>query len=137
MSVAVFESTSSSAAFGFSDEQSATQLVFDFEAKDREVRELETEEFEPAAEASSSKVWRQPERMPADSTLARRGLAEKAKLRGLGQQQPEQVQAGRVGSDVRIGTVMLQLLKSYGITDEEIAAGLESYAKKNCSRKAS
>ena len=31
---------------------------------------------------------------------------------------------------VRLGAVMLKLLKSYGITDEEIAAGVAAYAAK-------
>ena len=39
--------------------------------------------------------------------------------------------------EVRLGTVMIKLLKRYGITDEEIAAGLSSYAQKQCQSSAS
>lgn len=42
----------------------------------------------------------------------------------------------RVG-EVRIGKVMMQLLKRYGITDEEIASVLASIAQENCSTRAS
>ena len=38
---------------------------------------------------------------------------------------------GRIERPVKIGSVMIRLLKRYGITDEEIAAGLQSYAEKN------
>ncbi len=34
----------------------------------------------------------------------------------------------RIGKPVRLGTVMIKLLKSYGISDEEIAEGLAAYA---------
>jgi len=37
----------------------------------------------------------------------------------------------RLGMPVRLGAVMLKLLKSYGITDEEIAEGLAAYAAKS------
>ncbi len=36
----------------------------------------------------------------------------------------------RLGKPVRLGAVMLKLLKSYGITDEEIAEGIAAYAAK-------
>jgi hypothetical protein len=36
----------------------------------------------------------------------------------------------RIEKPVRIGTVMIKLLKKYGITDQEIADGLASYASK-------
>lgn len=36
----------------------------------------------------------------------------------------------RLGKPVKLGGVMLQLLRSYGITEEEIAEGLENYARK-------
>jgi hypothetical protein len=34
----------------------------------------------------------------------------------------------RIGKTVRLGAVMIKLLKSYGITDDEIAAGMAAYA---------
>ena len=34
----------------------------------------------------------------------------------------------RLGKPVRLGAVMVKLLKSYGITDEEIAEGMAAYA---------
>ncbi|MFN3189821.1 MAG: hypothetical protein ACE361_04805 [Aureliella sp.] len=37
----------------------------------------------------------------------------------------------RINKPARIGTVMIKLLKSYGITDAEIQAGLEAYASKH------
>lgn len=42
----------------------------------------------------------------------------------------------RVGQPVRIGTMMIKLLKRYGITDAEIAEGLEVYAQKTCQQAA-
>lgn len=38
--------------------------------------------------------------------------------------------ARRLGKTVKIGGVMLQLLRSYGITDQEIAEGIERYELK-------
>lgn len=43
----------------------------------------------------------------------------------------------RIAEPVRIGATMVQLLKSYGITDEEIAAGVAAYAARTCSAVAS
>ena len=43
----------------------------------------------------------------------------------------------RYGKPVRIGAVMIKLLKSYGITDEEIACGLANYARKHATSLAS
>ena len=37
----------------------------------------------------------------------------------------------RLGKTFRVGSVMLRLLKSYGITDEEIAEGIASYQAKH------
>ncbi len=45
--------------------------------------------------------------------------------------------AKRFSEPVRIGAAMLNLLRSYGITEEEIAAGIASYAKANCQAVAS
>ncbi len=36
---------------------------------------------------------------------------------------------------VRIGALLLRLLKQYGITDEEIAEGIEAYAAKRAASK--
>ncbi len=36
----------------------------------------------------------------------------------------------RLAKPVRLGAVMFQLLRSYGVTDEEIAQGLAAYAAK-------
>ncbi len=44
---------------------------------------------------------------------------------------------GRGQGEVRIGAVMIRLLKRYGITDEEIKEGLANYALKHKSRLAS
>ena len=44
---------------------------------------------------------------------------------------PARATQSRLASPVRLGTMMIQLLKSYGITDEEIAEGLAAYAAKN------
>ncbi len=41
----------------------------------------------------------------------------------------------RIGRPFKMGSVMFRLLKSYGITDEEIAAGVAAYnARKNASK---
>lgn len=37
---------------------------------------------------------------------------------------------GRVAQPVRMGAVMIKLLKRYGITDAEIAEGVANYARK-------
>lgn len=37
----------------------------------------------------------------------------------------------RISEPVRVGTVMIKLLKRYGITDEEISQGLQDYAAKH------
>jgi hypothetical protein len=43
----------------------------------------------------------------------------------------------RGGGEIRIGSVMIRLLKSYGITDAEIAEGVANYARKTCHSQAS
>lgn len=43
---------------------------------------------------------------------------------------PSAASGTRLGIPVRLGAVMLKLLKSYGITDEEIAEGVAAYASK-------
>ena len=43
---------------------------------------------------------------------------------------PSSATETRLGMPVRLGAVMLKLLKSYGITDEEIAEGIAAYAAK-------
>lgn len=45
--------------------------------------------------------------------------------------------AVRGNHEVRIGAVMIKLLKRYGITDAEIADGIASYAQKHCQSSAS
>ena len=49
---------------------------------------------------------------------------------------PAANRAERVG-EVRIGSVMIKLLKRYGITDAEIEQGLADYAAKTCTSLAS
>ena len=41
---------------------------------------------------------------------------------------PSSINEARIGKPVRLGAVMIKLLKSYGITDEEIAEGMAAYA---------
>jgi len=43
---------------------------------------------------------------------------------------PSSATETRLGMPVRLGAVMLKLLKSYGITDEEIAEGIAACAAK-------
>jgi hypothetical protein len=38
---------------------------------------------------------------------------------------------GRIARPVRMGAVMIKLLKRYGITDAEIAEGVANYARKH------
>ena len=38
---------------------------------------------------------------------------------------------GRIEKVVRMGSVMIKLLKRYGITDQEIAEGVAAYARKH------
>lgn len=42
----------------------------------------------------------------------------------------EALDGDRIGKPFRVGSVMFRLLKSYGITDEEIAEGIASYTAK-------
>ncbi len=49
----------------------------------------------------------------------------------------QQLQSERCNQPVRMGALMIQLLKGYGITDEEIAQGLADYARRTCSVAAS
>ena len=41
---------------------------------------------------------------------------------------PSSIKETRIGKPVRLGAVMIKLLKSYGITDDEIAEGMAAYA---------
>ena len=43
----------------------------------------------------------------------------------------------RLGREVKIGGIMIKLLKRYGITDSEIQEGLDRYAQRNCTQIAS
>ena len=40
----------------------------------------------------------------------------------------------RIGRPFRVGSVMFRLLKSYGITDEEIAEGIAQYTAKQSAK---
>jgi hypothetical protein len=64
----------------------------------------------PAQEAAAQSVARY--RSSSDSTLA------------------EALDGDRIGRPFRVGSVMFRLLKSYGISDEEIADGIAQYAAK-------
>lgn len=71
----------------------------------------------PAAVACQASACDEPR--PADASSAMRVP------------RPSLVQAtrsGRLGKPVRLGSVMLELLRSYGISEEEIAEGLQRYA---------
>ena len=71
----------------------------------------------PAAVACQAPACDEPR--PADASSAMRVS------------RPTPVQAaksGRLGKPVRLGSVMLELLRSYGISEEEIAEGLQRYA---------
>ena len=50
--------------------------------------------------------------------------------------QAKQSTGSRMAGPVRLGSVMVQLLKCYGITDDEIAEGLSAYAAKSTSASA-
>lgn len=52
-------------------------------------------------------------------------------IRQLAPKRPECInRSTRIGKEVRLGSVMIRLLKSYGITDDEILEGVASYARK-------
>ena len=46
----------------------------------------------------------------------------------------EAVVGDRIGRPFKMGSVMFRLLKSYGITDEEIAAGVAAYNARKAAR---
>lgn len=83
-------------------------------------------------------LWETPSthgNLSADSTNRMAGKAD-AKARPQGVSLAPQT-SQRIAKPVRIGAAMLNLLRSYGISEEEIAAGIASYANANCQAVAS
>lgn len=84
-------------------------------------------------------------KVAADAEVPSAGMQDISQLDRAGQfksqavlTQPMSTQPdrSRLGQPVRMGTMMIKLLKRYGITDAEIAEGLESYARKTCQQAA-
>lgn len=71
----------------------------------------------PAAVACQASACDEPR--PADASSA---------MRVSRPTQAQTTRSGRLGKPVRLGSVMLELLRSYGISEEEIAEGLQRYA---------
>ena len=100
------------------DSSATTQLLFDFEssyALPRVERRREVVKHQPRQTRGES-LRRQSAMgvLPSRTTVQPAAVAEPHR-RGAG--------------EIRIGAVMLQLLKRYGITDEEIEEGLAEYAR--------
>lgn len=112
----------------------ASQLFFDFEPPTGNVpasgaENVRGEAFAPSAERSAGSTEPGLETSPQIGTLSKPGDLEQTEVISS---------AGRrrsIGQPVRIGTVMLKLLKSYGITDEEIQAGLTDFANRQISQR--
>jgi hypothetical protein len=75
---------------------------------------------QPAAELPLA-VDRPAAAAVAEPTLVRAAAVEATSVQ-------EALVGDRLGQPFRIGAVMFRLLKSYGITDEEIAEGIAAYA---------
>jgi hypothetical protein len=110
---------------------STSQLFFDFETGSSfagnsglEVCSLPEVYAEPGG-AAVSYPTRHRNARPRNATLRNEAVRGRASM-------PPSAQAGQLSSrgagEVRIGKVMLQLLKRYGITDQEIEEGLAEYA---------
>lgn len=87
-------------------------------------------------------LWETPstqDNLPANSTkqMTRKTESRAATPTHVAKSRPQGVSLApqtsqRIAKPVRIGTAMLTLLRSYGISEEEIAAGIASYASANC-----
>lgn len=84
----------------------------------------------PRLAPTTTHLVRQAESEPDSTRVERSTVAALPQL-------PVAPLAVRGGGEVRIGSVMIKLLKRYGITDQEIADGLASYAQKQCQSSAS
>lgn len=131
------------------NEVMATDVQFHPAGWARAQRHMSTALLESPVQTSSSQlcfVWSETEESPAGPRKARPSVATPATNRavvggevgsGGALTQPVGRHAGPAGvrrgtGEVRLGAVMIKLLKRYGITDEEIAEGLANYAKKTC-----
>ena len=76
-------------------------------------------------------VWDEPAEAtpPAAATPAAAPLA--AAPAAVAAERLRLTPQGRIAEPVRIGAVMIKLLKRYGISDAEIAEGVASYARKH------
>lgn len=80
-----------------------------------------------AAETAPSQAT--PSEMEESAPLA--AFAPEPELRPTSNGLPSRATNPKLAMPVRLGAVMIQLLKSYGITDDEIAQGLAAFAAKS------
>jgi hypothetical protein len=123
--------------------QSASQLCFAWADQPADVTAAQAAAAETAERARRRRARATPQAAPKTNHLVRKAESqpdcssvECSTVTAL-PQVPAAPLAVRGGGEVRIGSVMIKLLKRYGITDQEIADGLASYAQKQCQSSAS
>ncbi len=123
--------------------QSASQLCFAWDDQAADAIAAETTAAQTAAMARRRRSRATPRLAPTTTHLVRQAESQPDCTRvecstvAALPQVPAAPLAVRGGGEVRIGSVMIKLLKRYGITDQEIADGLASYAQRPCQSTAS
>ncbi|MEZ6137901.1 MAG: hypothetical protein R3C53_23685 [Pirellulaceae bacterium] len=97
--------------------------------------------LDTSTQASSQRYFTWPDDEDTTPKLALHPIQTPAVQTGVSQTPLHQNRAFPFGErrygEVRIGSVMIKLLKRYGITDEEIDQGLADYAQRTCRSAAS
>jgi len=123
--------------------QSISQLCFAWADQPADAMAAEAAEARSAAMARRRRSRATPRLGPTTTHLVRQAVSQpdctrvECSTAAVLPQVPAAPLAVRGGGEVRIGSVMIKLLKRYGITEQEIADGLASYAQKQCQSSAS
>lgn len=103
----------------------ATQLTFPWVHADEEATAVVESKVRPRVAVEITNV------PPQASLVAATPMAE-----DVAPSLTAALQGDRIGRPFKMGSVMFRLLKSYGITDEEIAAGVAAYNARKVGRTA-
>ena len=87
----------------------------------------------PIASSQLFFAWSEQTEAPQPTTTASNTTTATAACAGSSEQSAclNFTRSARIAKPVRMGAVMIKLLKRYGITDQEIAEGVANYARKH------
>ena len=112
----------------------ATQLTFAWDMPKAECDAVIVADRGPKTETRKAES-RLPREQAARSVARFRSIDDSAAMAVGESSLADAMEGDRIGRPFRVGSVMFRLLKSYGITDEEIAEGIAQYTAKQNSRR--